>query len=69
MVIMALPRKSVAQQLRWAGVILPCLIRSPMMLSSPLLVLAVVGGLAFLVWVSLAILDRFEDFKLKLKEN
>ena len=39
------------------------------MLSPPLLVLAVVGGLAFLVWISLAILDRFEDFKLKLKEN
>ena len=29
-----------------------------------LLVLALIGGLAFLVFVSLAILDRVEDFKI-----
>ena len=33
-------------------------------LSASLLVLGLVGGLAFLVFISLAIVDRFEEFKI-----
>lgn len=33
-------------------------------LSTPLLVIGLVGGLAFLVFVSLAILDRLEEMKI-----
>jgi hypothetical protein len=33
-------------------------------ITESLMVLALIGGLAFLVFVSLAILDRVEDFKI-----
>ena len=33
-------------------------------LSTSLLVLGLIGGLAFLVFISLAILDRVEEFKI-----
>jgi len=33
-------------------------------LSASLLVLGLIGGLAFLVFISLAILDRVEEFKI-----
>ena len=38
-----------------------------MALSFSLLALAVTGGLGFLVFISLAILDRFEAYKLSVK--
>jgi hypothetical protein len=36
-----------------------------MLLSSSLMVIGLVAGMAFLVFVSLAILDRLEDMKIK----
>lgn len=40
-----------------------------MVLSTSLMVIGLIGGLAFLVFVSLAILDRLEEFKINIKGN